>query len=81
MSFLETLCLMSASRPLGLPSRLHWSVRTGVCVAVNGKVFGGLNKNGPHRLIYWNGLSSERGTIRSYLLDEVGIALSEEVCH
>jgi hypothetical protein len=26
LSFLETLCLMSASRPLGLPSRLHWSV-------------------------------------------------------
>jgi hypothetical protein len=26
LSFLETLCLVSVSRPLGLPSRLHWSV-------------------------------------------------------
>jgi hypothetical protein len=26
--FLETPFLMSASRPLGLPSRLHWSVRS-----------------------------------------------------
>ena len=27
-SFLETLCLMSASRLLSLPSRLHWSVHS-----------------------------------------------------
>jgi hypothetical protein len=28
LSFSETLCLVSASRPLGLSSRLHWSVRS-----------------------------------------------------
>jgi hypothetical protein len=28
VSFLETLCLMSAPRLLGLPSKLHWSVRS-----------------------------------------------------
>jgi hypothetical protein len=27
VSFHETLCLLSASRLLSLPSRLHWSVR------------------------------------------------------
>jgi hypothetical protein len=26
VSFSETLCLMSAPWPLGLPSKLHWSV-------------------------------------------------------
>jgi hypothetical protein len=28
LSFLETPCLVSASRPLGLPSRLHWGVHS-----------------------------------------------------
>jgi hypothetical protein len=43
LSFPETLCLVSASRPLGLPSRLHWSSRVGVKMVILPKASYGFN--------------------------------------
>jgi hypothetical protein len=44
VSFHETLCLVSASRPLGLPIKLHWSVRSKIKFAKHKKI----KKEGQH---------------------------------